>query len=394
MNASFQFTYTLSEMVGGKASSSEITHPAKTSSVRIKEYTGIELKTLWNHFNKDGVMTITELDALLERITTKDCVDMFTDLKRTKAWTKFCKSALKVLDTSQGSSVDLGEFTSEFNLFNSNRFYYAVKYLVPEILVLLKEYSLSMNVSEDRLNEFSISPPQDDLQTKLSPLQARISELEAELSKIRQSTASETGVLQKQLEDSRSATMKAEALVSQLERENANLKKSTVSDALIKEWQQKFDLIVQENGELRDCLERSRQEVVSQSTKIVSLKEQLDKNSGDGFSATAFGASINDIELDPFRTELLRQYGSFDSVLASFRVQSARKITMVEMETMCLSLGYTREYCRKLFYALDTRNRGYLTMEQFSRPLPILNKELCLLLKEEVKSSSPIKSRT
>jgi Ca2+-binding EF-hand superfamily protein len=55
---------------------------------------------------------------------------------------------------------------------------------------------------------------------------------------------------------------------------------------------------------------------------------------------------------------------------------------MTEIESISLSLGYTREYCKKLFFALDTKNRGYLTMEQFARPLPVINKELCLLMKE------------
>jgi len=372
-----------------EANESDLGDIVKSSTVRVKAYTGIELKTLWNHFNKDGVMTVSELNSLLERIMVKDGSDLMADLKRTKAWTKFCKSALKVLDTSQGSSVDLAEFTSEFNLFNSNRFFYAIKYLLPEIVELLKQYSIAMSVNDDRLTSFSITQPSQDSKTTelVSSLQSRISELEALLMEA-EKASSEASMSQAQIRTLESRANAAENRIRELEDENSKLRKS-IHDTIIKEWEEKFNQILSENSELRSTLEQARSDLVSQSASITSLRDQLDtaKSSNNNFSATAFGASLSEVELDPFRTELIRQYGSFDKALSEFRVQSIKKITMVEMETMCLSLGYTREYSRKLFYALDTRNRGYLSLEQFSRPLPILNKELCLLLKEEVRNS-------
>ena len=367
----------------------ELKSVANSSSIRMKDYTGIELKTLWNHFNKDGVMTISELNALLERIMMKDGSDLMNDLKKTKAWTKFCKSALRVIDTSQGSSVDLAEFTSEFNQFNSNRFFYAVKYLLPAIIELLKHYSITMKVNEDRLTAFSVVTSSEDPKSKelIESLQSKISELETLLIDA-QKQASYASDSQSLIDALNSRVNGGESRIAELLEENSRLKKS-IQDTVINEWQEKFDQIMNENSELRSALEHARSDLIAQSSSISSLKDQLEssKSTSKNFSATAFGASLSDVELDPFRTELIRQYGSFDKALSEFRVQSLKKISMVEMETMCLSLGYTREYCRKLFYALDTRNRGYLSLEQFSRPLPILNKELCLLLKEEVRNS-------
>lgn len=54
---------------------------------------------------------------------------------------------------------------------------------------------------------------------------------------------------------------------------------------------------------------------------------------------------------------------------------------MNEVELLALSLGYTKTYSKKLFYALDTRNRGFLSIEQFSKTLPVINRELVLLTK-------------
>ena len=367
----------------------ELTTIVKASPIRMKDYTGIELKTLWNHFNKDGVMTISELNSLLERIVMKDGSDLFGDLKKTKAWTKFCKSALRVIDTSQGSSVDLSEFTSEFNLFNSNRFFYAVKYLLPAIVSLMKQYSVAMKVNEDRLTAFSIGGPSEDPKSKelIASLQSKVSELETLLMDA-QKVSSQASDSQSQIKSLQSKLLDKDARIKEILEENSKLKES-IRESVIAEWQEKFEKVISENSELRSTLEQARSDLVAQAATIASLKQQLEssKTSTKNFSATAFGASLSDVELDPFRTELIRQYGSFDKALLEFRVQSSKKITMVEMETMCLSLGYTREYSRKLFYALDTRNRGYLSLEQFSRPLPILNKELCLLLKEEVRNS-------
>ena len=353
---------------------------SKTTTVRLKGYTGIELKTLWNHFNKDGVMTVSELNGLLERVLLKDCSDMFNDLKRTKAWMKFCKSALKVLDTSQGSSVDLGEFTSEFNIFNSNRFYYAVKYLLPEMLTLVRFYSSTMGVNSDRLGEFAFGTPPDDAKSKelILALESKLREMENDLS-LAENRSIEANNVSAQLNMIQKRAESAEARVVQLEDELSQLKKS-IQETLVAEWDQKFNQVIQENSELRESLAQARLELTNQSKKLESAKQV---SSQPTFSATAFGASLTDVELDPFRTQLVRQYGSFDEAMRNFRVQSLKRITMVEMESMCLSLSYTREYCRKLFYALDTRNRGYLSLDQFSRPLPILNKELCLLLKQE-----------
>jgi hypothetical protein len=353
----------------------------KSTTVRLKSYTGIELKTLWNHFNKDGVMTLSELNGLLERVLLKDSNDMFNDLKRTKGWLKFCKSALKVLDTSQGSSVDLAEFTSEFNIFNSNRFYYAVKYLLPEMLSLLRSYSATMGVNADRLGEFTLGTPADDGKSKeiISALESKVRQMEIELDQQAKKESLDSNALSSQLDLVQKRAETAEARVVQLEDELSRLKIS-ISESVLNEWEEKFNKVIQENSELRNTLDQARLELITQSEQLESAKQ----NSGQpSFSATAFGASLTDVELDPFRTQLVRQYGSFDEVMKNYRLISPKKITMVEMETMCLSLNYTREYCRKLFYALDTRNRGYLTLDQFSRPLPILNKELCLLLKKE-----------
>ncbi len=100
---------------------------SKPLTVRIRPYTGVELKTLWNHFNKDDLITDSELSGLLERIFVKDSTDMFADLKRTLAWKKFGQSASKLMDASNSGMVDLSKFNSGFNDFNTNRFYYVIK---------------------------------------------------------------------------------------------------------------------------------------------------------------------------------------------------------------------------------------------------------------------------
>jgi hypothetical protein len=88
-------------------------------------------------------------------------------------------------------------------------------------------------------------------------------------------------------------------------------------------------------------------------------------------------AALSGAALDPFRSELVNQFGSIEAV-----VGKRKKMTLHEMETIASSLGYSRDYSRKLFYALDVKNRGFLTAEQFGRPLPLLNQELCLLTQE------------
>jgi len=341
-------------------------------------------------------MTTSELSALVERIITKDGADIFTDLKQTAAWKRYCQSAMKVLDTSSGSSIDLAEFTSEFNLFNTNRFYYLIKHLVSEILNLLKKYSKDMNMSTDRLDEFQFGnkPTQD--KESIALLQQTISDLNKKLEQVNnqlKGSQNQLGSLQKEYEDSVRETARSmkekDVEIACLKGENDKLKRY-IQDDVVEEWNGKFESVIEENNKLREVLENVKKEVIDQNVQFTRIREALDeereKSAKANSTMTIVGAAMTDIQLDPFRTELVRQYGSFETAIKSFW-GTRHRLTMTETESMCLSLGYSRDYCKKLFFALDTRNRGYLTMEQFARPLPVINNELCLLMKKVSESS-------
>ena len=111
----------ISKMTGKSGDASKSIAPnsgaaAEASSVpavRVKAYTGLEIKTLWNHFNKDDLLTISEVGELLDRVLIKDASDIYGVLKGGKGWKEYCSAALKLMDTSQGSTIDLQEFNSE-----------------------------------------------------------------------------------------------------------------------------------------------------------------------------------------------------------------------------------------------------------------------------------------
>jgi DNA repair exonuclease SbcCD ATPase subunit len=245
-----------------------------------------------------------------------------------------------------------------------------------------------MNISADRLDEFEfgnssrseemekLKKINDELNKKLEGLYKELDDKEAEIMEAKSNQSKDAVYFDKQI-------LAKEETIRRLESENEKLKKFVKND-LVDEWKQKFDEIISENSKLRDTLAGVKNEVVAQNVQIIRMKESTDEEVAKSLKAstTLVGAALTDIQLDPFRAELVRQYGSFESALRAFRLTPGKRLTMTEIESVCLSFGYTREYCKKLFYALDTRNRGFLTMEQFARPLPVINKELCLLMKE------------
>jgi hypothetical protein len=407
--------------------------PSKSLAVRIRPYTGVELKTLWNHFNKEDLITYSELGGLLERIIIKDSTDLFTDLKRTHGWKKYVQSAMKKMDTSKGSTIDLSEFNSEFNQFNTHRFYYLIKYLLPEVISLLKSYSQEMNLSVDKLGEFGRDPDAsnpDDLK-KIKQLESLLAEYRLKVESIKTDDNSEISARNKKWEDevaqlrqtveknvsentrlqamrrelgdaARSAEAENEALRRELEKVR-NEKPSIDIDQFVGEWTRKFKDVIDENTNLRDLvsnnktkLERMTADYIQVAQKVSDLETEL-QTAKNVKPNTIYGAAITGTELDPFRRDILKKFSSLENTFSNSQISLSptnrnngpRRITLTEVEMLATSMGYTRGYAKKLFFALDTRNKGILTLEQFSRPLPVLNHELVLLTKETTMNSHP-----
>ena len=454
------------------------------SAIRLKPYSGLEIKTLWNHFNKEDLMTVQEIGELLDRVLVKDATDIFTALKASKAWREYCSQGLKSMDASRGGSLDLQEFNAEFNKFYVSRAFFVIKYILPALNKELRKICLEAGLDASRIAEVDailvgeVPPPQapapvvvndgeirklketvdnltrmleqhkqdlasssaearqlkDDLSRVNSDYQRLLSQYEEEKAgltraeqdlarskleadKLRSSEKDsenfrrEIDRLQQQLDTAQEATLRADSesrqtesrlnsRISTLESENASIKsrmdekdrevakwKEAAATAEketqrlkknqteeVNEWKKKFDDIIKENDQCRQVMNDLRAEIVRVNSTL--LEAQLaDKEKSNPTKISAFhAASISGVSLDPLRTELVNQFGSIEAVIGK-----RRKITLHELESVAVAIGYTREYCRKLFYALDVKNRGFLSVEQFSRPLPTLNHELCLL---------------
>jgi hypothetical protein len=437
---------------------------SETLSVRLKPYSGLEIKTLWNHFQKDDLMTVNQVGALLDRILIKDASDVYTSLKLEKSWSEFCNTALRLLDKSGGGTVDLGEFDSQFNSLYLARFYYIAKFLIPALMKQVKSICDSSNLDAEMMKELlpiltkdgkvkieekivmkdsdktaelaeikrlkdlvnsltdevnlmkadfnrvssgSESVNQmlrekdiyiDKLRTESASetdsLKSRIANLESELEKVQ----SENQLMAKQIEmkskqqiselrelsekqssANRDKDLSIASLSKRLEgldAENGRLRETSLRD--LNEWKTKFENIIDENSEIRSVLSSVRAEANQLNGQL--LDQQMKSNRGRSDSldlSTLHAAALSGISLDPFRVELVKKFGSLESVFGKKR----EKMTLNEMELVASSMGYSREYSRKLFFALDIKNRGFLTLDQFARPLPLLNKELCLLTK-------------
>ena len=463
-------------------------------TVRLKPYTGLEIKTLWNHFNKDDLITINELSELLDRILVKDATDVFTAIRGSKGWKEYCSQALKYMDTSRGNTIDLQEFSSQFNGFYQTRFYYIVKHLVPAVLKELKKICRECDIDASRIAELDAiligevpAAPQpvvvdtsskdemkqlkammDNLtneleqnrgdlraaQGKIIQLKDLLSQSEAQYQDLRPRfetehsyrVAAETEIqkLRAEISNLQSAQNAADSYKRELDRsrtvldsvnedlfrareENKRLVEQNRNDILrlegeisalrkeidgrdtelimthqksekfereslelkngqaklIEEWKHKFDEVLKENEKCRTVMADLRSEVIRVNTALVEAQNADQGNEKNGKVSSIYAASLSGVGLDPLRSELVRQFGSIDAV-----VGKRARLTLHELESMALTMGYSREYCRKLFYALDVKNRGFLSGEQFSRPLPLLHRELCLLTQAQVQTRS------
>ena len=415
-------------------STSESSQPIETC-IRLKEYTGLEVKTLWNHFNKESLITSYELAALLERILIKDATDLLTDLKKGLSWRKYASRVLSAMDTSKGETLDMAEFSDKFNATNQRRLFYFLKYLFPDLLSHLRDVCEQMGLTVDEMKELDKilkGRRRDDEEIVLATVvedvvpvdtsdKDEIDRLNGILRELQQEQA-DTSELHKQLTETRKLLTSEQLKIREYKTEldNANSVISELrsalqlsqdelnelkhqqkdSDKLVSEveqlrdsarknvdfWTQKFEGVISENDELRSVLLISKHDIEKLNFEVLrvsrELKDKLDEKNG-GLTKIS-GASLTGIDLDPLRTELVRRYGSIDAFIASLdKKVEKRGITLNELELLGVSMGYSREYCKKLFYTLDTNDKGIVSTSQFSRPLPIINKELCLLTKRK-----------
>lgn len=494
--------------------------PTRTGAepaVRVKPYTGLEVKTLWNHFNKDDLLTVAEVGDLLERILMKDASDIFGVVRGAKVWKDYCSTAFKIMDTSQGSTIDLQEFNSEFNAFYVSRLYYGVKSLVPSIhaellkscelagldskrlaeledilkgdgtqkKILKEEIKSSVELAEiARLNDLvasltlqleaaskasrsseemvtlkaelveleskggklskeltiqkdetskllsektSLVELNETLKKDLKGLQDQLSKLQAssdlvekkhtedalrlknEIDSLNEqinTSASAKSDIQKVFEaeaakhatelealkaklrsvsseldeikaNSESQIQSKDSRILSIESELKNLREISLREA--QQWKDRFDEVIDENSKCKSLLSEMRAEIIKTNSDILEsqLRSASPQNNSNQKLASLPAAALSGSSLDPFRTELVHQFGSLESVMGK-----RKKLTLHELESIATSIGYTREYSKKLFYALDSRSRGFLTVDQFSRPLPMLNDDLCLLTKD------------
>ena len=445
--------------------------PPSESAVRLKPYSGLETKTLWNHFNKDDLMTISEVTSLLDRVLMKDATDVYADVKQTKAWKDYCSQALRIMDSSNGTTVDLQEFTAEFNSFYLNRMYYLVKCLVPALHKVLRKVCEEAGFDAERMSEIAAimaggGKEKEKVQVRVeekiviqeadktaelaeivklkesieklgseieairaeggaelaaakeaadrtiaendeerraleqrfeaekASLNEQISSLKTEIEKMTvhdiessrastaRATAQETEIeslkhqLRTALQDVEIAKLLGKDKIELLEEENRGLKSRAFKE--VDEWKSKFDEIIKENVDCRNLFAGLKADVIRLNAELLErqLEDRRRKETAPFTMASVHSVALSGISLDPFRAELVQQFGSIDNVMGK-----RTKLTLNEMELIATSIGYSREYSRKLFYALDVKNRGFLSAEQFARPLPVLNDELCLLTK-------------
>lgn len=402
-----------------QSDSKQVSDPSKkdgaaSTTVRLTEYTGLEVKTLWNHFSKDSLITSAELGALLERILIKDSTDLLTDLKKSASWKKYATKVLTAMDTSKGETLDLSEFSSEFNKINQRRLYYFLRYLFPDILVHLRNICQQMGLSESEMKELDriltarndeqvpVSAAEvieedtsdkdeiDRLTALLSILESRVAELEALIQNERDEAIEKEREWNKKI---------SEADINKLKSENEALLAREFEVAKLKWTEEKTELnnefknIIDENEQLRKALAGSKKSINDLNNEVLrvltELNNELNKGGKDVLKFT--GTGLTGIDLDPLRTELVRRFGSIDAFIATLGKKGAtekRGITLNELELLGVSMGYSREYCKKLFYTLDTHDRGIVSISQFGRPFPIINKELCLLTKGDLKKQN------
>ena len=126
-----------------------------------------------------------------------------------------------------------------------------------------------------------------------------------------------------------------------------------------------------------------RSEIVRVNASVLEAQMKSKQEPENTKVSSVYAAALSGVALDPLRTELVNQFGSIDAVIGK-----RKRITLHELENIAVSMRYSREYCRKLFYALDVKNRGFLSCEQFSRPLPLIHRELCLLTQASVDTAA------
>ena len=459
--------------------------------VRLKPYTGLEIKTLWNHFNKDDLITVSELSELLDRIMIKDSTDIYTAIKGSKGWKDYCSQAMKVMDTSRGNTIDLQEFSGGFNGFYQTRFYFSIKHIIPALLKELKRICQECELDAVRLSELAgilagdaTPAPQpvidnaskdeiknlksliDKLNSVLAQSKSELMAAQGEIGQLKESLArsetqysdllsrfdkerserlaadaemdrlrrelrgmqsfqdttenqkkeierlrmeldatqedlhkareenrrlvdqnrdsgarfeAEQASLRRALENRDNEILQLQQESDKLERESQNIRNS--QGKLVDEWRMKFDDILKENDTCRTIMAELRSEIIRVNTAL--YEAQNAEKEQDIKVSSIHAASLSGIGLDPFRTELVRQFGSIDAALGK-----RKRVTLHELEAMATTMGYSREYSRKLFYALDVKNRGFLSGEQFARPLPLLNRELCLLTQAQIEPKS------
>lgn len=428
-------------------------------------------------------MTVQEISELLDRVLVKDATDLFTALKGSKAWREYATQALKSMDASRGGSLDLQEFSAEFNNFYVTRAFFVIKYILPAINKELRKICQEAGLDSGRIAEVDAilvgelpssrapAPVVNDSEIRklkemvenltkmleqhkeeLAKSSAEANQLKEDLLRtnndyqklLRQCDNDKAGLaqaeqdlarskleadklrssekemesfqremekLRQQLDNAQEASLRADIdskqtesrlsnRISSLESDNSSmkaridekdrevakwkeaaaiaeketqrLKKSQIEE--VNEWKKKFDDIIAENDRCRQVMNDMRAEIVRVNSALLEAQE-ADKERKDTTKISTFhAASISGVSLDPLRAELVNQFGSIEAAIGK-----RKKITLHELESVSVALGYTREYCRKLFYALDVKNRGFLSVEQFSRPLPTLNHELCLL---------------
>jgi hypothetical protein len=463
---------------------------ANEVTVRLKPYSGLEVKTLWNHFNKEDLIHMNELAELLDRILVKDATDIYTVIRGSKGWKDYCTSAMRMLDTSKGNTIDLQEFAARFNDMYLARFYYVVKHLLPYLFRELKKICQACDLDPERMSEVEailvgdVPAPQvrpsvdaatkedlvklkalaDTLAKSLEQNKAEHDVARQEISRLTESLLKsqkeykdllvkyeneqgdkirgqeEFDRMKQEVEELRSLRRSGEDDKRELQRlkdqlqslredlekandENRRLKdenraqktklgsevdslrvKLASSDAdanrwresserfekecssmrgnqskLVDEWKSKFEEIIQENERCRTVMSEMRSEIVRVNSTILEAQLKNKESDENNKISTVYATALSGVALDPLRTELVNQFGSIDAV-----VGKRKRITLHELETIALSMGYSREYCRKLFYALDIKNKGFLSGEQFRRPLPLLHKELCLLTQSPI----------
>ena len=250
-----------------------------------------------------------------------------------------------------------------------------------EELASVRDELRRTNASKDQLNSKS-----ENLTDEIQALRVGKREIEdqfnSKASRLTEEIQALRGQLRNASDEVQESRQKCEAALaakdgklSLLEIELRRLREKTLEDA--EEWKSRFQDIIDENTKCKAVVSDIRTEIIKTNSAILeNLMQRSPKNQSSEKISSLHAAALSGSSLDPFRTELVHQFGSLEAVMGK-----RKKLTLHELETVATSIGYTREYSKKLFYALDSRNRGFLTADQFSRPLPMLNDDLCLLTK-------------